>query len=132
MPPRKKVKIELESPQLPAVAPSKILCRVFAGAPGAVQLRYFQAATKKFKKHITFDYLYIEQIRKEAWSVRQFTDWLKEGHFYAIISHPHQGNEIESAWDLTTLEDDLERDLAHSIGFPMRQGLRCHVLTQVG
>ena len=127
MPPRrKKVKIE------PAVAPTKLLCRVFAGAPGAVQQRYFIAATKKFKQHIAFEYVFIEQIRKEAWSVRQLTDWLKEGHFYAILSHPHQGNEIGSAWDLTTLEDDLERDLANSIGFPMQRGLRCHVLTQVG
>ena len=111
----------------------KLVVNVFVGGWESVQSRVFKVAATQFADRADFHYMSVYDVRTANngidWTLQELCTWLKSGDCYVILSHPHQGLDGPSGWNLNTMEEDLVRELKGVVGFP--KALGCGIFTQV-
>jgi hypothetical protein len=113
--------------------PRMLSVKVYTGGWESVQSKVFRVAASQFAHRAHFHYISAYDVRTANngtdWTLAQLCAWLKSGDCYFILSHPHQGLDGPSGWDLNTMEDDLVRELEGKAGFP--KALGCSIFSQV-
>ena len=104
---------------------------VFLGATNSAQGKWFKHVAKDYESQILFHMITAVDIKRALWSLEDFISWLKAADAYFLLSHPHQGMEGESGWELDELEERLSSALRGHVGFPNYEELNCGIFTQV-
>ena len=116
---------------------STINCRVFTGGHATKQLQPFSVALNRLVQYyrtqnvnIEVEFLRVDNIRENHYSVQDFTEWLSAGHIYFLISHPAQAIAAVCGWHYEEVGEELYRALKDRIGFPPAEQLRCSIFLQ--
>jgi hypothetical protein len=104
---------------------------VFLGGTNSAQGKWFKIVARDYESQIHFHMITAVDIKRALWSLEDFISWLKAADAYFLLSHPHQGMEGESGWDLDELEASLSTALRGRVGFPNYEELNCGIFTQV-
>ena len=109
-----------------------ITFKVFLGGKNSAQGAQFKVAlaTYYYSDNVCGEYIDVEFVRKERWSVEDLTNWLADGDIYVLLSHPAQGISDSLAWDLDKMGATLHAGLIGKVGYPNREALLCPVFLQ--
>jgi len=136
-PPRQVTQIQKLSISSQPSDKSKILIRIHECGKLGVQLVPFKLAqenifrnTRSTHDRIIYQTINNDEIRKWRWSPEQLVNWLLDSQIHFIMSHCHQGMNIQTwnpSWnDVLNLRQELYR-LKDHIGYPSGEDLKCLV-----
>ena len=108
------------STKIPRYIPQqKLRAFVYIGGESCAMVNSFLVASSKFSDQMEFYTMNVGTLRKLDCDCPTLCDYIRNNYDKAFwITHPHQGLEGETSWDLQFIESDLVNGLKGIQGYP--------------